>query len=293
MGLFLDIAYLVLSRHGEPLGANDIVEYALKWKLLSTKGMTPAQTMKSKLSTDILRHGEKSLFMRTDKGKFGLRAWCNKIDEFVADRFKKSLFDENIVVFPADSLPDLITRSGLTKETPHLDNIRSFIQPMSRREAEKDESVIQLVSVFIVRHKNQVLTYKRTKRLPESRLHGYYSLSFGGHLNPDDISPLFNIFYPDQGLPFILREFHEEVKIDSKSIIDLKYLGLLYEPSMPVSRQHLGITYEVLVSSDKFCIGERGFLIDPKFETAAQIHARRNEFENWSLKLLDELGGSW
>ena len=159
---------------------------------------------------------------------------------------------------------------------------------MQRRKAEEDYTVIQLVSVFIVRYQDKYLTYKRAKRLPESRLHGFYSLSFGGHLNPDDLRPLLNIFDPKLATPLLLRELGEELKLDRLNPPVLQYRGLLYDDSRDVSRQHLGITYDVFLTTDVYEIGERGFLIDAKYETIREMLARKEEFENWSLLLIDE-----
>jgi predicted NUDIX family phosphoesterase len=142
--------------------------------------------------------------------------------------------------------------------------------------------------VFVVHFQNKYLTYKRTKRLPESRLHGYYSLGFGGHLNPEDLRPLLNIFDPGLAAPLLLRELGEELRIDRRAAPRIHYRGLLYDDSRPVSRQHLGITYDVFLNSDQFEIGERGFLMDAKFETLEEIASRQEEFENWSWILIRE-----
>lgn len=68
----------------------------------------------------------------------------------------------------------------------------------------------------------------------------------------------------------------------------MSYCGVLYDPSREVSKQHLGLVYQVFASSPSFEIGERGFLMDPKYETLEQMNRRRGEFENWSLLLIDE-----
>jgi predicted NUDIX family phosphoesterase len=132
-------------------------------------------------------------------------------------------------------------------------------------------------------------TYKRTRRLPESRLHDCYSLAFGGHLNPDDDPGLFNFFSPSQSYPWLERELREEVKLEKGAIRSFDYLGLLYDDSRPVSKQHLGIAYEIHLNTEEYTIGERGFLMDAKFESAGQIRERLNEFENWSILLLNRL----
>lgn len=293
MGTFLRSAYKVLLEKGAPLTAQEIVEVAQVRGLLSTTGKTPAQTMKSKLSTDILQRGQQSLFMRSGKGSFALRQWNIRVPEFTADRFQKSLFDEDIMVFPAKELPRFVPHPGLWRTPPKTTEFEAELRAVRRREAEEDESLIQLVSVFIIRHQERILTYKRTKRLPESRLHDYYSLAFGGHLNPDDVSPLFDMFSVDQFQPWLMRELQEEVRFESRAVIKTIFRGLLYDTTKPVSRQHLGVTYEIIVGSEDFEIGERGFLMDAKFESVKHIQGRRPQFENWSLLLLDELGAEW
>lgn len=293
MAAFLDAAYRVLRDRNEPLSAREIVHIALSNRYLQTDGKTPWQTMKSKLSTDILQHRERSRFMRSGEGLFALREWQGVLSEHVADRFQKALFDEDILVFPAPLLDRFVRGRGLFRDGKAGAELTNECYPMRRRLAEEDLSVIQLVSVFVVRHGGRILTYKRAKRLPEARLHGYYSLSFGGHLNPDDVPPLFDILDARQWLPWLSRELHEEVRFDQAAAPTITYAGLLFDDSRPISRQHVGIVYDVVVHSSAFKIGERGFLVDAKYETIDEIQARRDDFENWSTLLLDTLGGEW
>jgi predicted NUDIX family phosphoesterase len=288
MGEFLDSAYKVLLKHKRPLSAREIAAAAVEDKLLSTDGLTPGQTMKAKLSVDILRNGSRSLFMRSDKGKFALREWKSQYREHVADRYQKALFDEDIVVFPAKSLANYVPGVGVYGGDFDHKRLLAECYPMRRRDAETDTSVIQLVSVFLVRHKDSFLTYKRTKRLTESRLHGYYSVSFGGHLNPDDVLHLFDIFDAEQSHAWLARELHEELRLEKGDLAEMQYRGLLYDDARDVSKQHLGLVYDVVLRSLEFKIGERGFLMDAKFETLDEINSRLNEFENWSVMLVRE-----
>jgi predicted NUDIX family phosphoesterase len=287
LGQFTKAAYQVLKKEMRPLGAREIAEIAAKEGLLRSAGKTPWQTMKSKLSTDILSHGSESLFMRVEEGRFSLREWKGLYPEHIAHRFQKALFDEDIVVFPAKSLSHYVPSVGLYSGKLERDALIRECHPMRRRDAEEDTSVIQLVSVFVVRFQDRILTYKRTKRLPESRLHGYYSLGFGGHLNPEDLKPLLNIFDPDVAAPLLLRELGEELRLNGDEP-KLRYRGLLYDDSRPVSKQHLGITYDVFLRLERFEIGERGFLMDAKFEALDQVIARKQDSENWSWILIQE-----
>ncbi len=243
--------------------------------------------MKSKLATDILWNRERSLFMRAAAGRFALREFRSELGEHVAPRFKRALFDEEIVVFHARNLKNYVKRVGLTRNGADTRQLLSECFPMQRRAAEENTSVIQLVSVYIVSWRGKYLTFKRTKRLPESRLHGFYSLGFGGHLNPDDIPSLFNFADPDQALMFILRELKEELILEEKPHI--RFRGLLYDPSREVSKQHLGLVYDVKMATNDYQIGERGFLMDAKFESINQILDRADEFENWSVLIANAI----
>ena len=285
MSVFLRAAYRVLMQERKPLSADELANTALSLGILETRGKTPAATMKSKLSVDILQNGERSKFKRTEAGHFSLREWNDA--EYVAPRHKKAIFDEDVIVFPAKYLSNHIDHIGVSNSQINSRKLLADCFAMRRRDAEEDTSVIQLVSLFLVSYENLYLTYKRSRRLPESRLHGYYSLAFGGHLNPSDVanfSPLFDPFDPRHTCTFMERELHEELRL--KVAPQLYYKGLVYDDSRDVSKQHLGILFGVTLNSPDFEIGERGFLTDPKFETAEQILDRWEQFENWSQVIL-------
>jgi predicted NUDIX family phosphoesterase len=281
---FLDAAYRVLRAQNVPMTARQITEHALRLDLIQTTGKTPAQTMKAKLSTEILTRRESSPFMRTEAGHFGLREWQERgVQEHVADRYVKALLKEDAIVFPATSLESYIPGPGLFPMTPERgQDLVAECVPMPRIAAEEDTSVIQLISGFVVQHGHEVLTYKRTRRLPESRLHGEYSVFFGGHLNPNDMSPLFNIFEPANA-HLMERELNEELRIKSRYTMTLR--GILYDNSRPVSRQHIAIVFDVALSTPDYTVGERGFLQHDKFERWQDVGARLGEFENWSQLL--------
>jgi predicted NUDIX family phosphoesterase len=100
---------------------------------------------------------------------------------------------------------------------------------------------------------------------------------------------MFNIFDPQQSEAWLDRELREELRLEEKGnrVTSMNYVGLLYDDSQPVSRQHLGLVYKVMLASDQYDIGERGFLMDSKFESLAEIRGRLSEFENWSILLVN------
>ncbi len=289
---FLAAAETILKSSNHPLTPKQIIDIALEGKMIRTAGLTPWQTMKSKLSTDIRLRGEASRFMRAGPGLFGLRAWKSRMTEYHAKRFKAALLDEDVLVLRRSALPGYAPSPGVHQNNVDVRALLAECFPMRRRRAEEDFDVVQLVSVFVLHYGDRLLTYKRSRRLPEARLHHTYSIAFGGHLNPDDSLPLLDLSVPDQALMLIIRELSEEIKLPKDQAPQIVYRGLIYDDSREVSRQHLGIVYDVNLASEQFEIGERGFLIDAHFETVDEIAGRIGEFENWSEMLLDSQVGA-
>lgn len=64
----------VLNEAGEPLHYQQITRRMLDNGLWTTQGKTPEATVNAYLATDIKQHGSSSLFQRTAKGVFALRA---------------------------------------------------------------------------------------------------------------------------------------------------------------------------------------------------------------------------
>lgn len=285
MASFLDAAYRILREENRTLTAREIVSLAVQRGLLETSGATPWKTMNARLSTDILENKEQSRFMRADSGRFALASWKKDVREWIAPRRTIALFDEDILVFDRSHLRQFVPDDGLSVNNPAHDRLISLCYPMRRRIAEENTAVVQLVSAYIVQHDERVLTYRRSKRLPESRLHGVYSAIFGGHINPDDIMPLFRFSDSDQALMLLVRELYEELRFDSLTP-DIHFRGLLYDPRSEVSKQHLAIVFRVNLKDRNIKIGERGFLTDPRFETKEEMLSRIQEFENWSEYLI-------
>lgn len=85
---------------------------------------------------------------------------------------------------------------------------------------------------------------------------------------------------------FIIRELSEELKLQYTP--QITYRGLIYDDSREVSTMHLGVVYDVTLRDSRFTIGERGFLMDSKFEDIDTIFTRKDDFENWSLIIIGE-----
>ncbi len=69
---FRAAARLVLEEVGHPLHYTDITELALESGYLSSRGRTPHNTMRARLSVDV-RDNEESPFVQTAPGVYGLK----------------------------------------------------------------------------------------------------------------------------------------------------------------------------------------------------------------------------
>ncbi len=272
--------------------AAEIVHEAIRSEYLQTKGKTPVKTLNARLATDILFHKADSRFMRSDASRFALREWQNDLVERIVPRRTVALIEEDILAFDASLLRNFVPQDGFVTLGGDHQNLLAQTFSVKRREAEERYDVIQLVSVFVVRHYQEIITHKRSSRLPEKRLQHSYSCFFGGHLTALDLMPLFRFSDPEQALYLLDRELSEEVRL-RRGAQQIRFKGLIYDPRTIVSTQHLGIVFCVDVCEKDFEVGERGFLTDAKFERLADARNRMQDFENWSQLLIMEQIGSW
>lgn len=72
---FAEAAYQILKQAVKPLTADEITSIALEQGMVSTTGKTPSATMSARLYVDIKTRGDKSRFVKVNRGKFALREW--------------------------------------------------------------------------------------------------------------------------------------------------------------------------------------------------------------------------
>jgi hypothetical protein len=156
MGQFLDIAETVLRSRNVPMKPRQIVDAAKDDGLFSDKlsGKTPHQTMKSKLTVNVLRHKEASRFVRTAPNTFFLRDLLTQpIAAYTAARQAPSGADEQVLTFSSDVLNHIgpfqgVSRSWRNRLNYLLANDRCT--PMNRLAAEQTEERKQLLTYIPV-----------------------------------------------------------------------------------------------------------------------------------------------
>lgn len=164
-----------------------------------------------------------------------------------------------------------------------------------RESAETDETLRQIIPyVVLVNDNDEVLTYSRTKEAGEARLHGNWSIGFGGHVDLEDV--VFENSVIDLGATVSLackRELQEELAL-SIHASRTHSAGFILDNSDEVGRVHAGElrmlpvnnknTIEALAkSSEDIGVNIVGWVPIKDLKKKAN----RKKLEKWSSAALD------
>ena len=273
---FREAAEFVLGEVRRPLRPKEIVRLACEAGVLTTSGRTPEQTMKSKLSVDIRHRGAQSTFKRTEPGRFGLREW-DEYQTYHASPYARK-HKETVLVVPQNEVAELVPVQGFTLDPAVVAELTWRSQPYDRSAAEGTEAVRQLVTLVAVVVDGEILTFRRSRHNPESRLHGTWATLFGGHLQPKDSHPLFR---PALALFMEMlsqRELEEELRMPAHC--RLIPLGLIRDDSTRLGRQHLGFI-SLLTSDERFAIDQTSYALDGQYIAVASVESTQR-LDDWS-----------
>ena len=164
--------------------------------------------------------------------------------------------DELVFAIPTDILWKLLPYKKVGLIKGNSDDLRKIVQNglfRKRRELEEDPSFKQIIPYAIISNKESFYLFKRSSGQREKRLHNKLHLGVGGHMNPGSYNE------PDERylVNELQREFFEEVKLLNGCLIeDIKFIGFINDESIPVSRVHLGLLYNISVSNKNLTINE-------------------------------------
>lgn len=146
---------------------------------------------------------------------------------------------------------------------------------IERTLAEGSDQFLQIIPYVVCKNNDKYLVYKRLKQSGEKRLHGFYSLGIGGHINEDDgrTTPIEN------GLK---REWYEEVAADMK---DIKFVGVVKNICSILS-DHVGLVFFSHV--DKATIKESDKYKE-EWMTKQQLYDNILLFEDWAKYIIDQI----
>jgi len=174
--------------------------------------------------------------------------------------------DELVFAIPTVEIWDLLTynEQGLIKG--NSDILKMIVQKglfRKRNELEEDPSFKQIIPYAVITHKEpkrsgvrrsqSFFLFKRTSGQTELRLQNKLSLGVGGHMNPGNSMESKEQYLINE----LKREFFEEVKLLNGCYIeDIEFIGFINDETIPVSRVHIGLLYNIRVSSKDVYIYE-------------------------------------
>lgn len=246
MSLYLKVAELILRDFGKPLTAIELTKIATINKKLQSKGKTPENSMRARLSEELRKNNLESIFQRVGQNRFALREW--RLPEYLAPRFIKSIPAETLVCF--STTEEVFKNHQLNGVFPINSNISDLLKNLNkikivdRRIAEKDKELKQLVSYVILRSDDgRILSYIRGKYSSAHRtlLRGKHCIGFGGHVLRQDAEDLFG--QNDSG---VVNAARREVLEELKGFISAEYkiIGSIFDCTSSEGQKHFAIVVE-------------------------------------------------
>lgn len=188
-----------------------------------------------------------------------------------SDIFKELfLFKDNFRFYP---------RNKVETDTTRIQLIPYFTINLTMPEQKSESS--ENIEHYSYRPKlRKILSYSRSNKSGESRLHEKRSIGFGGHINDLDHAYALKQYSPEmvfyntirQGLN---RELSEELSIDWNNCDchTMYFKGLIYDPTTDVGKVHLGIVFELSFS----CNGSLG----TDFDKYIKLKDNSNKNSEW------------
>lgn len=277
----------VLLACGKPLTAKAIVKELKDRGGVSPGGATPWKTIGARLAVDI-RSNPASPFIRVGRGMYALGVW-NDLVAVDVPRRRINPLDEDILVVDRNVFEALKTGRSMGRLFDiHYRDLLSAARPLQRVKAEADINLVQLIPSFIVFKTDQVLSFKRTRKTPEQRLHDSSSIVFGGHLQAED-SPA--LFADDDAEVerFLFRELHEELGFNPP-LRRSSYVGVLHLEETAFERQHAGVVFAVELEPDTEVTSlEPGYQSTLRFVSWDGISASPVMDDSWSAACIAHL----
>ena len=164
--------------------------------------------------------------------------------------------EELVFAFPTEELWNLLTYKEQGLIYGKSDSLKMIVQKglfRKRNELEEDPSFKQIIPYAVISNKESFYLFRRRSGQREKRLHNYFSLGVGGHMNPQNSKESDEQYLINE----LKRELSEEVRLLNGCLIeDIEFIGFINDDTIPVGRVHLGLLYNIRVSNKNIVINE-------------------------------------
>ncbi len=190
---------------------------------------------------------------------------------------------ERVLVVDTEGFDAICSEKGFITED--LEKIYQFLLEnckfVDRESAENNPNYKQIISQNIIKLKDKYFLMKKLKKSKESRLHGFYYLGAGGHIDVMDS----NDEKGDVIFKGMWRELMEELKIATE---DFKLKGIINIDESPVDKEHIGLVYMTKAENDDVEVKETEKM-EGRFSTVSEIEKVYEELDTWSKFIFKEL----
>ena len=199
---------------------------------------------------------------------------------------KSTALEELVFAVPTGMLWKILTynENGLIKGNGEVLN-RIVEHGLFRRrsELENDPSFKQIIPYGIISNEDSFYLFTRKSGQKEKRLHNKLHLGVGGHMNPGNSALTGEQFLVSE----LKREFFEEVNLFNGCLIeDIAFIGFINDDSIPVSRVHLGLLYNIRVSASDVAVRETDKMT-AGWVVKADLADYYEEMETWTQIAFD------
>lgn len=169
---------------------------------------------------------------------------------------------------------------GFIKNTPWYDLINHNLTSKLREDAEVDVSFKQIIPYLVIKNGHRYLTYSRSNKQTEARLHDKLSIGIGGHINPGDT------VVSDVIIQALTRELSEEVLIELDA--PPAFQGFINDDTTEVGRVHLGLVFLATSTSNRFFVKEFEKM-SCYWASLEELHKSYERMESWSQIVIDNI----
>lgn len=193
-------------------------------------------------------------------------------------------------------LPDEFVNNGFTR-MDHGSIIKTFekngLWLGPREYLEQDSAFKQLIPYIVFCSSKGFLTYTRTTKGDEYRLHDQSSIGFGGHVDADDVLIERNKINLSPTLrSACYREIEEELDARNHNIVyefgSIMFSGIVNDNSTEVGLVHIGVVTLIYISSELELYSNDSSIKNLRWSTQSDLEKERN-LETWSKMIIEGL----
>ncbi|WP_395828950.1 hypothetical protein, partial [Elstera sp.] len=291
-----------------PMNCKDMINFARKLSIIpiDLKGETQHKTLNARISTDILKKGDRSVFFRVSPGIFYLRSFLENpnIDkkyktEYKAKRRKEQLKNERILCIETDIIHNFLGKQSFFYENSeaspilNADNWR-FIQ---RKEMKHYSNFTEIMFYVMIMRPNEILSFRKGKYYsPDDEIIGIKCIGLSGNIEDYDYNLLnrnINSIYSKAARDLyqsfnMVQHYHDSVALEKK----INLFGFITNMGNEKGKNQVGVVLKIEDNNSQFLEGvkRRDLTINSLRWISTSVFPNDiQHYEPWSQLIFNEI----